>query len=413
MQLRLICHDCGGEFDIAPYFTGCPVCAQKGSLRVLEVAYLFEGNPFPPSDRANKKGLWRFSGLLPGGDSDNLISLGEGGTALVRSKAIGPKLGLENLYFKNEFTNPTWSFKDRYVSVTINVARRLGYTKTVVASTGNLGVSAAAFSAAANMKCLFIAPPEASPAILAQAHLHGATIAITPWEGRHQFLEYIAKNHNFFPISLFMPMPVHNPFGVEGYKTIGYEIIEDLGVSPAAVLFPCARGNGLYGTWKGFKEANEWGWVEQLPAMVSCQPIGANSLEESLCLGVSEPVELPPARSVATSTTETVSDSHALTAIRESQGTAVSASDDEILDAMQQLGREGLCVGAASALPVACLPKIVDSGLVKPKDTIVCVLTAAGIKWPDQLVNQGLSTIEVEPSADAIEEFLSRFSEMS
>jgi threonine synthase len=408
MLAQLMCPKCGEHFKVAPLFTGCPTCAEKGILSVLETAYSFEENPFSITRFSSIKSLWKYVNLLPCGDIEHIISLGEGDTALVKSKAIGPELGLNNLYFKNEFTNPTWSFKDRYVSVTINVARQLGFTKTVVASTGNLGVSAAAYSAAAGMKCLFIAPKEVSPAILAQAHLHGADIAITPWEERHRFLEYVAKNHGFFPISLFMPMAIHNPFGVEGYKTIGYEIIEALEGSPAAVLFPCARGNGLYGAWKGFKEAQEWGWINDLPAMVSCQPILANSLEESIRQGVTEPVELPPARSVATSTTETVSDVHALSAIRDSNGVAVSASDDQILSAMKALGREGLCVEAASALPVACLPKMIDSGLVKSEDKVVCVLTAAGIKWPDQLVEQGLTTTEVEPTEEKMDEFMTR-----
>jgi threonine synthase len=304
--------------------------------------------------------------------------------------------------------NPTWSFKDRYVSVTVNVARSLGYKKTIVASTGNLGVSAAAFSAAAGMRCLFIATREASSAILAQAQLHGAIVMVTSGEDRHKIAAYIAENHKWFPIALFMPMPVHNPFGVEGYKTIGYEIVEDLGCAPGAILFPCARGNGLYGTWKGFKEARDWGWIDRLPAMVSCQPIGANSLEESLRVGAKEPVTLPPIKSVAISTTETVADGHALIAIRESRGVALSASDEDILSAMHDLGHEGLCVEAAAALPVACLPKIIEQRLVSSDAPIVCVLTAAGIKWPDQLKLPSMGSLpaEIDSSPEAIEEFL-------
>jgi len=377
-------------------------------IRVLEVTYSTDEPPKPPSRRPYGNGLWRFADLFPDIDSDKRTTLGEGGTPLVESNIIGEKLGLKHLYFKNEFMNPTWSFKDRYVAVTISIARHLGYTKTVVASTGNLGVSAAAYSAAAGMDCLFIAPAEAPPPVLAQAHLHGATIVTTTWEGRHRFLAHVARNHNRFPVGLFMPMPIHNPFGIEGYKTIAYEIVEALGTAPAAVLFPSARGNGLYGAWKGFKEAKEWGWIDDLPAMVSCQPVGANSLEASLELGVSDPVELPPVRSVATSTTETVSDGRALSAIRESKGTALSASDEEILRAMGDLGREGLCVEAASALPVAGLPKLIESGFLKADDVVVCVLTAAGIKWPDQLLEQGLTTVDVDASEDAIDAFLSR-----
>ncbi len=404
----LTCSECGSNFDFAPLFTGCPTCAHKGILKVLEVAYEYDHLPSPPPERKPIREFGKYADLLPGGDLDRRISLGEGSTPLIRSKIIGRQLGLKNLFFKNESMNPTWSFKDRYVSVTVNVARSLGYKNTIVASTGNLGVSAAAFSTAAGMRCLFIAPCEVSSTVITQARLHGAIVAMSCWEDRHKIATYIAEKHKWFPIALFMPMPIHNPFGVEGYKAIGYEIIEDLGCAPAAVLFPCARGNGLYGTWKGFKEAMNWGWIEGLPCMMSCQPIGANSLEESIRIGAAEPLKLPPITSVAMSTAETVADGHALAAIRESQGFAFSASEEDILSAVQLLGREGLCIEPASALPVACLPKIVEQRIFSSDDSIVCVLTATGIKWPEQLKHHYLDEkpLEIDSSPEAIEKLL-------
>ena len=319
-------------------------------------------------------------------------------------------MGLKNLYFKNETTNPTWSFKDRYVSVTVNAARSFGNKKIVVSSTGNLGVSAAAYSAAAGMQCLCIVPHKISRLMIAQARLYGANVVFTQWEGRHLFVEQTVKKHDWFPVGLFMPNPIHNPFGVEGYKTIGYEIIEDLGESPGAVLFPCARGNGLYGMWKGFQEAYEWGWTDGLPAMISCQPIGANSLEESIRLGVDEAVTLPPIKSVALSTAETVADSHTLVAIRKSSGMALSASDDETLAAVISLGQEGLCVEPSAALSVACLPKMLEEHRISSDSPIVCVLTGAGIKWPDQLTNEKSSVANIDATAEAIDRYLKKLS---
>lgn len=204
--------------------------------------------------------------------------------------------------------------------MTVNVARSLGFWRAVVSSTGNLGVSAAAYCAAAGMDCLFLAPPETARPILDQARLHGAHVLMTTWEGRQPIFERLARERGWFPIGLFLPRPVHNPFGIEGHKTFAYEMLEDLGEAPSAVLFPCARGNGLYGAWKGFREAVEFGWATSLPAMVACQPVGANSLEASLACGAAEAVELPPVESVAISTKETVSDTRALEAIRASGG---------------------------------------------------------------------------------------------
>jgi len=348
----------------------------------------------------------RYLDLLPGGDADDWVSLGEGGTNLQRSRVIGPRLGLGSLYFKNETTNPTWSFKDRYVAVTVNVARRFGFRRAVVSSTGNLGVSVAAYAAAAGMDCLFIALPGTARPILDQARLHGAHVVITGPQSRQEVFEHCARHEDWFPVGLFLDRPVQNPFGIEGYKTFAYEMIEALGRAPAAVLFPCARGNGLYGAWKGFREAREWGWASTLPAMVAGQPVGANSLEVSLGQGAERAVELPRIESVAFSAAETIADDHALAAIRESGGDALSVGDEEILDAARDLGREGLCVEASSALPVACLPRLLERRGFGADDPVVCVLTAAGMKWPEHLDLGGPPIVEVENDAHVLDAYL-------
>ena len=147
------------------------------------------------------------------------------------------------------------------------------------------GLSTAAYCAAGGMECVLLTPPGTSPAILAQAQMHGARVVMTTWDGRQVLFEHLARQEDWFPLGLFLPRPVHNPFGIEGYKTFAYETIDALGEAPAAMLFPCARGNGLYGAWKGFCEAERWGWIDERPAMVACQPVGANSLEVSIQVG--------------------------------------------------------------------------------------------------------------------------------
>ncbi len=327
--------------------------------------------------------MHRYLDLLPGTKGREWIGLGEGGTPLLRSRVIGPRLGLSKLYFKNETVNPTWSFKDRYVAITVNMARSLGFRKFAVSSTGNLGVSVAAYSAAAGAECVFLAPPHTGQSLINQAHLHGARVVVSE-DGCHRtLLERIAAHESWWPVGLFLPRTIQNPYGIEGYKSFAYELIEDLETAPVAVLFPCARGNGLYGAWKGFRESLDWGWIDQTPAMVACQPKGANSLEASLRGDLDHVVELPRFRSVAVSTSEPVASMHALRAIRESGGNAFSASDSAIVEAVRWLGEEGLYVENSSALPVACLPRLVDSRTIDPDEPIVCVLTAAGIKWSD------------------------------
>ena len=372
---------------------------------MLEVT--FDGAIVPrPVERRPAGGLRRYADLLPGGHAAEWVSLGEGDTPLVVSRVIGPRLGLSRLYVKSETVNPTWSFKDRYVAVTVNVARTLGYRRAVVSSTGNLGVSAAAYCAAAGLTCLFLAPPDTAGPLLSQARLHGAQVVRTTSEGRQVVFEHLARHRGWFPIGLFLPRPVHNPFGIEGYRTIAYEVLEELGAAPVAMLFPCARGNGLYGAWKGFRDAQRWGWATAVPAMVACQPLGANSLEVSLRRGGADVIELPSAETLAASTSETVADRHALEAIRASQGTALSATDEELLRAMADLGREGLCVEPASALVVACLPRWLAIARPPADAPIVCVLTATGTRWPAELARWAPEQAWIEPTPDAVDRYL-------
>src|SRR5262249_14569902 len=147
-------------------------------------------------------------------------------------------------------------------------------------------------------------------------------------------------------------------------------------------LFPCARGNGLYGAWKGFREVARYGWSGAAPAMAACQPVGSNSLEVSLAQGSQRSIELPRAASIAQSAAEAVASDHALAALRESGGWAVSATDAEIQSATEELLQEGLSVETSSALPIAGLKHLVQRNLVTRDAPVVCVLTASGLRWP-------------------------------
>jgi threonine synthase len=326
----------------------------------------------------------RYRRLLPVAEEDAWVSLGEGGTALVRSTHVGPGLGLRNLFFKLEQQNPTLSFKDRYVALTINLAHHFGFRGTVVSSTGNLGVSVAAYSSKYGMRCRFVAPDDLPRSVLGEAVLLGAEVDRVKKEQRFARFEEVAAERDWFPVGLFLPRRIQNPFGIEAYRTFAYELIEDLGTAPDAVLFPCARGNGLYGAWKGFQDGRTWGWSDKLPRMIACQPVGANSLEVSLQTGSPSAVELPAADSVARSICETSASDKALSAIRSSHGAAASASDCEIIAAVKVLGREGINAEASAATTIACLPGLIAAGAISSEMTIVCVLTGSGHRWPEQ-----------------------------
>lgn len=338
-------------------------------------------------------------GRLPRAGDAGVLTLGEGNTPLVRAPRIGERLGLANLYFKLEGANPTGSYKDRYVAATLNAVRPFGVERVVVSSTGNLGVAAAAYAAAAGLPCLFLAAAGLPASALTQAQSHGALVVMTDPERRQVLFEHAALARGWFPIALRMPRRVSNPFGVEGYRAIGDELVAALGRAPDAVLFPSARGNGLYGTWLALREREG-----RKPRMIACQPTSANSLEVSLARGLDDPLELPPSDSVAFSTRERIADPMALRAIRESGGTAVSADDAAILAAQAELARSGLFVEVSCALTLACLPTLIARGVIGRDDTVVCLLTASGIRWSEHL-----PAFPAVPTIDATPEALDRF----
>jgi threonine synthase len=249
------------------------------------------------------------------------------------------------------------------------------------------------------MDCMIIVPRGIPGNILGEANLYGAQIAVVERELRFQALEIAAENLEWFPVGLFLPRRVQNAFGVEGYRSFAYEIVDELGEAPEAILFPCARGNGLYGAYKGFLDCREAGWITRLPRMIATQPNGANSLEISVSRHTSEAVELPPFDSIARSTSETVGSDDALRAIRDTGGTALSADDKEIRAAVLALGEEGFNVEAGAALPIACLPKLRDAGALGRDGAVVCVLTATGLRWPEQAGWVRPRIFEVEDTA--------------
>jgi threonine synthase len=379
----LHCDRCGFETKRDVILTGCPHC--EGQPRsVLRMVFAPEAPVRPLRGRPTARGLLRFRDLLPFGHRPDFTSLGEGGTPLIHSRVIGPRLGLDQLYFKNETVNPTSSFKDRYVAVSVSAARACGYAGVVVSSTGNLGVSVAAYAAAAGLTCVLIAPTTTPAGILQESLLYGARVVCTDHATRRELFEFLADRPDWFPVGLLMPRRHQNPFGVEAYRTIAYELIEELEQPPDAVLFPCARGNNLYGAWKGFVEARDWGWSKTVPRGIACQPAGANSLEVSLAAGSRNAIELPPLESIAASVSESVASDYALEAIRASGGTATSIDDSSIRHAVIELGREGIAAEPSSAVPIACLEKLLRTGKLARSERIVCVITGSGAKWPTE-----------------------------
>lgn len=333
-------------------------------------------------DRSVFGGVWNYRRLLPLDHAENITTLGEGGTPLLHLRSLSDRLGLPALYLKNEATNPTWSFKDRANAVAISVARELGFKKVAVASTGNHGCSAAAYCAASGLECVVFCHEEISPVLLNMIHHYGARAVVG---GPRAFLlSTLVREEKWFPSATIVPLPeICSPYGVEGFKTIAYEIFEELGAVPDCVFVPVASGDGLYGIWKGFRELEILGLARKLPRMYGCQAQGCNPLVRSFQAGLTESLTISNPHSMALSIREPTTGPLGLRAVCESAGQAVDCSESAIEEAWRMLADHGMFVEAASAVPVACARKLVKAGRLRATDTVICVLTGAGTKWAE------------------------------
>src|SRR5207247_6289461 len=319
----LECPRCRTLFKGARLFTGCPRCdAQKIPVNLsvkLELGPFArlktEGFPATP------RGLWRFRALLRVA-SEHPVTLGEGDTPLIHLERIGRRLGLSRLYAKDESQNPTWSYKDRLCAVAVTHAVESGARVVTIASTGNHGASTAAYAARAGLPCVIFALASAPATMKTLMQAYGAAVVACPTlEARWDLMRQGIERFGWYPTSGFGTPPVgSNPWGVEGYKTIAYEVAEDLGwTAPDVVVMPSAYSDGLYGIWKGWTELQTLGLVKHAPRMIAAEPFGplAHALEHGL--QAPEPVEAP-APSVAFSIASRYGTWQGLAALRESGG---------------------------------------------------------------------------------------------
>ena len=404
MQKWLECMNCRAQYPVGPLTNGC---ACGGPLQMQYDLAAIDPGVVRGWLSATGESVWQYAALLPLSEPHRPVTLGEGQTPLLPCETLRRKYGQTGVFLKNEAQNPTWSHKDRYHTTAISMARALGFPRVVTASTGNHGVSAAAYAARGGLRCLVFFAAETSPVMWQLAGLYGAQAVVTSFDGRGGLLKEVARHPGWYPASDFGASGGGDPFGIEGYKTIAFEVLRQLGGAPDAVLIPVGSGNLLYGVWKGFQEAKGAGMTASLPRIIACQAAGANALDISLREGRDDVPVLPDAYSVATSTREKTAGVYALRAVRESGGRAVVVDDAEILAAIRLLGEEGLCAETASAMPVACASRLLEQGAVAPRERIVCIVTSSGVKWPELLPEVSQPPRRMPATGGSIERLLS------
>jgi threonine synthase len=329
--------------------------------------------------------LWRYRELLPLQDEANLISLGEGFTPMLNAKKLGAELGLRRLWIKDEGQNPTGSFKDRGMSVSVSRAKELGVTKAAIPSAGNAGGSFAAYAARAGIEAHVFMPRDTPLANQIEARQYGARVTLVDGliNDCGRIIAEKKAAEGWFDLST-----LKEPYRVEGKKTMGYEIAEQLGwLLPDVIIYPTGGGTGLIGMWKAFSELEELGWIGAArPRMVAVQASGCapmvRAFEENR--NIAEPWK--NARTIASGlrVPQAVADFLMLQAIRESHGTALSVDDREMLEEIPRIGNaEGIFFCPEGAACVAALRRLIKTGWVGAGEEVLLFNTASGLKYLD------------------------------
>jgi threonine synthase len=328
--------------------------------------------------------LWRWAQLLPIDDLAQRIDLGEGGTPLLRIDRLAAQLGLSEMWLKDEGRNPTGSFKARGMAVAVTRAKALGVKEFVVPTAGNAGGAASAYAARAGMSIHVYMPKDAPPANINECRAVGADVHLIDGlindAGRIAAAE--AQERGWFDLAT-----LKEPYRVEGKKTMGYEIAQDLQWEvPDVIIYPAGGGTGLIGIWKAFEEMEALGWIgSQRPRMVAvqadgCQPIVAAFAHDQLA---SELHQNAHTIAAGLRVPKPLGDRMMLRAIRASGGTAIAVSDEAIVKMTGTALRvEGVSLAYEGAATLVAARELRDQGWLESHEKIVCLNTGAGWKNP-------------------------------
>ena len=327
--------------------------------------------------------MWRYSEVLPG--SAEPVTLGEGMTPLLPLKFIGPTLDVETVLLKDEGLNPTGSFKARGMSTAVTMARALGVRRIALPSAGNAGSSAAAYGALAGLAVDLFLPDDTPEPFRLEAAVHGATVHLV--RGDIAVCGRVMREHDEAS-SWFDLSTLREPYRVEGKKTLGYEIAEQLGWTlPDVIIYPTGGGTGLVGMWKAFEELEQLGLIPpgKWPRMVAVQAEGCAPVVAAIDSKAPKATPWVDARTYAAGlrVPAPFGDLLILQALRESGGTAVAVSDDEMAKGQLDLARgEGVFACPEGGATLAAARKLVASGFILPSDKLVLFNTGIGLKYP-------------------------------
>ncbi len=379
---HLECTACGLRHDWSRLQNLCTACS-KPLFAVYDLAAVGKLDCFKQSSlREREKSLWRYRELLPLPQDAEPISLGEGGTPLLRAKAFSDDV---DLWIKDESLNPTQSFKARGMSVAISMAKFLGAKKLTVPSAGNAGGALAAYAARAGLAAHIFMPRDTPRANIIECREVGAQVTLIDGLITDCGAEIARckEKEGWFDLST-----LKEPYRIEGKKTLGYEIAEQLDWKlPDVILYPTGGGTGLIGMWKAFDEMEKLDWIDnKRPRMFSVQASGCAPIVRAFDAGEKFAAEFPNAHTVASGlrVPKAIGDFLMLKILRESKGGAIAVDDDEMIRTVREVGsQEGLFVAPEGAACFAALKKLRASGKIDIGERVVIFNTGSGIKYLD------------------------------
>ena len=334
---------------------------------------------------ARRSDLWRYREMLPVRREDNIVTLGEGWTPLLPARTLGASLGMSHLLIKDESQNPTQSFKARGMSVAVSMARELGAKKLAVPSAGNAAGALAAYCARGGLSAYIFMPRDTPRANVIECEVAGAHVTLIDGLITDCGAEVARRKEaeDWFDVST-----LKEPYRVEGKKTLGYEIAEQSEwILPDVIVYPTGGGTGLVGMWKAFDELQQLGWIgEKRPRMISVQAAGCAPIVRAFEAGTRFAEEFENAQTIASGlrVPKAIGDFLILDAIRESGGTAIAVTDEELMEGARELARtEGIFAAPEGGACVPALRKLLARGDVKPDESVVLFNTGSGIKYLD------------------------------
>jgi len=395
----LRCRQCSREYPLEPLFI-CEYC-----FAALEVIYDYQSLSKKISREKIEQGpltMWRYKDLLP--VDGEVVDLGTGFTPLIKAVNLGRLLGLKELYIKNDCVNPTYSFKDRVVSVGTTKAKEFGFHTLACSSTGNLAGAVAAHAAKARMKAFLFIPADLEEGKIWGTAVYAPTLIAV--QGNYDQVNRLCSEvADKFPWA-FVNINIR-PYYAEGSKTLGYEVAEQLGWrAPDHCIVPAASGSLFTKIYKGLKELSLLGLIDKVVTrMYVAQASGCSPIVTAFQTGSKYIRPVKPdtiAKSLAVG--NPADGYYALQVIRESQGGAVASSDEEIVEGMKLLAEtEGIFAETAGGVVIAGLKHLVNQGRIKPEDVTIAFITGAGFKTLEAIERGVKQPIIIEPNLASFE----------